>query len=101
MTNIELKALRRLFFLYVADAVTYIGKCSKRAWQYRESGSRKISDDVINIMNKLKEERTELLLLLQTDNLFSNNKIGNLVYSRLIDSVKAELYSKGFIDKII
>lgn len=47
-------------------------------------------------MNKLKEERTELLLLLQTDNLFSN-----LVYSRLIDSVKAELYSKGFIDKII
>ncbi|OTQ44262.1 hypothetical protein B6C96_11425 [Gilliamella apis] len=61
MTNIELKALRRLFFLYVADAVTYIGKCSKRAWQYRESGSRKIPDDVINIMNKLKEERTELL----------------------------------------
>ncbi|WP_294883700.1 DUF1870 family protein [uncultured Gilliamella sp.] len=96
MTNIELKALRRLFFLDVADTATYIGKCSKRAWQYWESGSRKISDDVINIMNKLKEERTELLLLLQTDNLFSN-----LVYSRLIDSVKAELYSKGFIDKII
>lgn len=61
MTNIELKALRRLFFLDVADAATYIGKCSKRAWQYWESGSRKISDDVINIMNKLKEERTELL----------------------------------------
>lgn len=48
-----------------------------------------------------KEERTELLLLLQTDNLLSNNKIGNLVYSRLIESVKAELYSKGFIYKII
>ena len=100
MTNIELKALRRLFFLYVADAVTYIGKCSKRAWQYRESGSRKIPDDVIDTMNKLKEERTELLLLLQTDNLLSNNKIGNLVYSRLIESVKAALYSIGFIDKI-
>ena len=56
MTNIELKALRRLFFLDVADAATYIGKCSKRAWQYWESGSRKIPDDVINIMNKLKEE---------------------------------------------
>lgn len=52
-------------------------------------------------MNKLKEERTELLLLLQTDILFSSNKIGNFVYSRLIDSVKAVLYSKGFIDKII
>lgn len=72
-----------------------------RAWQYWESGSKKIPDDVINIMNKLKEERIELLLLLQTDNLFSNNKIGNLVYSSLIDLVKAELYSKGFIDKII
>ena len=46
MTNIELKALRRLFFLDVADAATYIGKCSKRAWQYWESGSRKIPDDV-------------------------------------------------------
>ncbi|OTQ55824.1 hypothetical protein B6D21_05325 [Gilliamella apis] len=101
ITNIELRAPRRLFFFDVTDAAIYIGKFSKRAWQYRESGSRKIPDDVINIMNKLKEERTELLLLLQTDNLFSNNKIGNLVYSRLIDSVKAELYSKGFIDKII
>lgn len=58
-------------------------------------------NDVTNIMNKLKEERTELLLLLQTDILFSSNKIGNFVYSRLIDSVKAVLYSKGFIDKII
>ena len=72
-----------------------------RAWQYWESGSKKIPDDVIDTMNKLKEERIELLLLLQTDNLFSNNKIGNLVYSSLIDLVKAELYSKGFIDKII
>ena len=101
MTNIELKALRRLFFLDVADAATYIGNCSKRAGQYWESENRKIPTDVINMMNQLKGERIELLSILKSKNSVCDVKSNDLIYTRLIDSVKAELYAKGLIDKIV
>ena len=101
MTNIELKALRRLFFLDVVAAANYIGNCSKRAWQYWESGNRKIPDDVINMMNQLKEERMELLSILKSNNSVCDVKSNDLIYTRLTDSVKAELYAKGLIDKIV
>jgi hypothetical protein len=95
MTGYELKALRRFFFLDVVDAANYIGKCSVRAWQYWEKGNRKVPLDVINIMMQLKEERQELLSALSKNNSFNDFKSDDLIYSRLIASVKAELLAKN------
>lgn len=101
MTNIELKALRRLFFLDVADAAQFIGNCHVRTWQRWEQGTRAIPDDVVKIMNQFKDERMELLSILKSNNSVCDVKSDNLIYKRLADSVKAELYAKGLIDKIV
>jgi DNA-binding transcriptional regulator YiaG len=57
MTNTELKALRRLFFLDVAEAAQFIGNCHVRSWQRWEQGTRAIPGDVVKMMNLLIEER--------------------------------------------
>lgn len=100
MTNTELKALRRLFFLDVTEAAQFIGNCHVRTWQRWEQGTRSIPEDVIKIMNLLKEDRQEILAILQNKGTYENAKANNLLYARLIESVKAELLAKGIIDSI-
>lgn len=94
MTNTELKALRRLFFLDVAEAAQLIGDCHVRSWQRWEQGTRSIPEDVIKMMNLLKEDRQEILAMLQNKGTYESAKANNLLYSRLIESVQAELLAK-------
>lgn len=101
MTNTELKALRRLFFLDVAEAAQFISKNSGRAWQRYEQGTRKIPEDVIKMMNLLKEDRQEILTMLQNNKTYKDVKANDLLHARLIESVKAELFAKDVIDNII
>ncbi|NUF49507.1 Aca2/YdiL-like domain-containing protein [Gilliamella sp. ESL0250] len=61
MNHTELKALRRFFFLDVVDAANLIAGVSVRSWQRYEKGTVTIHKDVIEKMNKLKQERKEIL----------------------------------------
>lgn len=100
MTNTELKALRRLFFLDVAEAAQFIGNCHVRTWQRWEQGTRSIPEDVIKMMNLLKQDRQEILEMLANKGFYKNAIANDLIYARLIESVKAELLAKGIIDSI-
>lgn len=63
MTSAELKQLRRLLFIDVAEAAKYIGSCETRTWQRWEQGSRPIPNDVEQTMQMLcltRHERLEL-----------------------------------------
>ncbi|MWN30996.1 MULTISPECIES: Aca2/YdiL-like domain-containing protein [unclassified Gilliamella] len=100
MTNTELKALRRLFFLDVTEAAQFIGNCHVRTWQRWEQGTRSIPDDVVKMMNLLIEERQGILAML-SNNSYVDATTDNILYSRLIESVKAELFAKGVIDHIV
>jgi hypothetical protein len=95
MTKTELRALRKFFFLDVADAANHIGHCSIRCWQYWENGGRKIPLDVIHIMNELKKERQKILLSCTKNNDCVDFKSDDLICSKLIQSVKAELFAKN------
>lgn len=95
MTNTELKALRRFFFLDVAEAAQFIGDCHIRTWQRWEQGTRSIPEDVIEMINLLKEDRQEILAMMQNKGTYESAKNNNLLYSRLIESVQAELLAKN------
>jgi hypothetical protein len=101
MTNTELKALRRLFFLDVAEAAQFIGNCHVRSWQRWEQGVRAIPEDVIKMMNLLIEERQGILTMLSNSDTYVDATANNILCSRLIESAKAELFSKGVIDHIV
>ena len=94
MTNTELKALRRLFFLDVAEAAQFIGNCHVRTWQRWEQGTRSIPDDVIKMMNLLIEERQSILAMLSNSDTYVDATTDNILYFRLIESVRAELLAK-------
>lgn len=96
MTNTELKALRRFFFLDVAEAAQFIGDCHIRTWQRWEQGTRSIPEDVIEMINLLKEDRQEILAMMQNKGTYESAKNNNLLYSRLIESVQAELLAKNW-----
>lgn len=100
MTNTELKALRRLFFLDVTEAAQFIGNCHVRTWQRWEQGTRSIPDDVVKMMNLLIEERQGILAML-SNNSYTDATTDNILCSRLIESVRAELLAKGIIDHIV
>ncbi|MCX8580078.1 DUF1870 family protein [Gilliamella sp. B3482] len=97
MTNVELKALRRLFFLDVSEAAQFIGDCHVRTWQRWEQGTRKIPEDVIKMMNLLKEDRQEILAML-LNKTYKDVTTNDLLNARLVESVKAELLAKNIID---
>lgn len=46
MTNYELKQLRKLLFIEVAEAAEFLGQCEPRTWQRWEKGDRNIPTDV-------------------------------------------------------
>lgn len=97
MTNTELKALRRLFFLDVSEAAQFIGDCHVRTWQRWEQGTRSIPKDVIKIMNLLKGDRQEILAMF-LNKTYEDIKTNDLLHARLVESVKAELFAKSIID---
>lgn len=61
MNGSELKSLRKLFFLEVAEAAKEIGGVEDRTWRRWEDGSRKVPGDVIEVMQQLALTRQELL----------------------------------------
>lgn len=99
MTNIELKALRRLFFLDVSEAAQFIGGCHVRSWQRWEQGTRRIPDDVIKMMNLLREDRQEILAMM-LNKTYKDITTNDLLHARLLTSVQAELLAKGIINAI-
>lgn len=67
MSPSELQAYRKLLFLEISEAAPIIGKCSKRAWQYWESGRSATPEHVnkqlrqtlvfrSNLINKAKKD---------------------------------------------
>lgn len=99
MTNIELKALRRLFFLDVSEAARFIGDCHVRTWQRWEQGTIKIPEDVIEMINLLKEDRQEILAMM-LNKTYKDITTNDLLHARLVESIKAELLAKNIIDNI-
>ncbi len=61
MNNKELQALRKLFFLSVAEAAEHIGGVSARSWQFWESGKYSIPEDVADRMLKLAQRRLNMI----------------------------------------
>jgi len=61
MNNNELKQLRRLLFLDVAEAAAHIGECEPRTWQRWEKGDRSIPLDVVKTIQMLALSRLEML----------------------------------------
>lgn len=61
MNNKELQALRKLFFLSVAEAAEHIGGVSARSWQFWESGKYSIPEDVADRMLNLAQRRLNMI----------------------------------------
>ena len=61
MNNKELQALRKLFFLSVAEAAEHIGGVSARSWQFWESGRYSIPADVAERMLQLAQRRLKII----------------------------------------
>ena len=99
MTKEQLKALRRFFFLDVVDAANLIAGVSVRSWQRYEKGTVTIPKDVIEKMNKLKQERKEILKMMsasETPKIDITKTHNEQELTRiLILSVSAELIAKS------
>lgn len=61
MTNKELQALRKLFFLSAAEAAEHIGHVTARSWQRFETGELKVPQDVSDKMNQLADRRLSMI----------------------------------------
>lgn len=61
MTNKELQALRKLFFMSTAEAAEHIGGVSARSWQHWESGKYSVPDDVSIKMNQISDHRLNMI----------------------------------------
>lgn len=61
MNSNELRMLRKLFFLEVAEAAKHVGKVEPRTWQRWEDVTRNIPLDVIQTMQMLALTRNDLL----------------------------------------
>lgn len=78
MLNKELKALRKIFFLSVAEAAEHIGYVSARTWQRWELGEYKIPDDVEKKINDLAERR--LLMIEDCDEVMNEHDPESTVF---------------------
>lgn len=61
MDRLELKQLRKMFFMDVVDAAKFIGDCEPRTWQRWEKGDREVPLDVIETMQHLAATRQSML----------------------------------------
>ncbi|MCO6546882.1 MAG: DUF1870 family protein [Gilliamella sp.] len=99
MNHTELKALRRFFFLDIVDAANLIAGVSARTWQRYEKGTVTIHKDVIEKMNKLKQERNEILKKMSDGDVVNINATADHneqeLTKILISSVSAELMAKS------
>lgn len=99
MNHTELKALRRFFFLDIVDAANLIAGVSARTWQRYEKGTVTIHKDVIEKMNKLKQERKEILKKMSAGEVININvateRNEQELTRILISSVSAELIAKS------
>ncbi|OCG64976.1 hypothetical protein A9G48_00990 [Gilliamella sp. wkB18] len=99
MNHTELKALRRFFFLDIVDAANLIAGVSARTWQRYEKGTVTIHKDVVEKINKLKQERKEILKKLSAGEVVNINVTAERneqeLTKILISSVSAELIAKS------
>jgi galactose-1-phosphate uridylyltransferase len=113
MTNIELQALRRLFMLTIDEAAKYIASdVSPNQWQAWEQGEESIPDEVVENIQKLRNERKDKVarIIEKINNRIGNNTIRyfmtfedfhkvnpelNVLSWRLHQSIATELYFRG------
>lgn len=110
MNNNELKQLRTLLFLEVAEAAVHIGECEPRTWQRWEKGDRAIPGDVQQTMQMLALTRLDMLQVQynQADPMyhyfdnydeFHNETGASLIKWRLAQSVSAALLCEREAEK--
>ncbi len=107
MNNNELRMLRKLFFLEVAEAAKHIGKVEPRTWQRWEDGTRNIPNDVTQTMQMLSLTRSELLIVqpdlanpayLYFENIEDHAKvlgITSVIKWRMAQSIAAQLVAEN------
>lgn len=78
MTPLELKVARKLLGLSTVEAAEYIGKVSKRSWEYWENGQRTIKPDVEELINSLLARRREIIA--EVYNMGENAKGISVIY---------------------
>ena len=83
MNNNELKMLRKLFFLEVAEAAKYIGEVEPRTWQRWEEGTRKVPLDIAETMQMLALTRSDFLAVE-----FDENDVSYLYFDNIEDHAK-------------
>jgi len=89
MSPSELQALRRMLFLEISEAAPIIGKCSKRAWQYWESGRSIPPDKVYKSLEMSIKFRNNLFNKAKKEISSSSNKT-SLKWYRLFEDFKNE-----------
>ncbi|WP_145576698.1 YdiL family protein [Yersinia alsatica] len=111
MNNLELQALRQLFFMSYDEAANYIaGDKNTKMWQQWENGEQEIPASVVETMTFMNEKRKERVnaIIKKINNRIGNNtmrffpdyKEFHAVYAdadflewKIYQSVAAELYS--------
>lgn len=113
MNQLELKALRQLFFMSIEEAATYIANSTEsECWRLWESGSLPIPSEVIDtltLMNKKRKQRLNAIIE-KINNRIGNNTMrffsdyedfrtvyteGDYIEWKIYQSVAAELYAKN------
>lgn len=67
MNNLELQACRKMLFLDVMEAATYIGDVGPRTWRYYESGRSSVPERVLLKIDALLHRRADVLEQLRAE----------------------------------
>lgn len=97
MTNKELQALRKLFFLSTAEAAENIGGVSIRSWQHWESGKYNVPDDVSLKMNDLADRRLNMIETCE-DLMNDHDLATDIDYDLSFDSYRSRHEGSSVID---
>ena len=97
MTNKELQALRKLFFLSTTEAAEHIGGVSPRSWQHWEAGKYQVPDDVAEKINDLADRR--LTMIETCDDLMNEHDlVSDFEYDLSFDQYRSRHAEASVID---
>lgn len=97
MTNKELQALRKLFFLSTAEAAKHIGGVSARTWRRWEIGDYKVPDDIAEKMNALSDRRMTMIETCE-DLIVEHNLESEFDYDLSVESYRLRHQAASVID---
>ena len=90
MKSYELAAMRKHMTLDVTDCATFIGKVSARTWQYWESGTYAVPQDVFEAMIELKRIRDVMYAKIVDVNEGDNPDAPSLQYFHSVEDYLAK-----------